>query len=54
MHIVLVIMSILLSAFLSYTMFNNHDTTLLAVVGAIATLSLLYYFLIILKKFKTI
>ena len=54
MHIVLVIMSMILSAFFSYTMFNNHDTTFLAVVGAIATLSLLYYFLIILKKFRTI
>ena len=57
MHIVLVIMSILLSAFLSYTMYStgeSHYETLLAAIGTTAVVSLTIYLSVILKKFKTI
>jgi|AACY02.13.fsa_nt_gi hypothetical protein len=57
MHIVLVIMSILLSAFLSYSMYNtgdSHYATLLATIGTTAVVSLTIYLSVILKKFKTI
>ena len=53
-HVVLIILSMILSGFFSYTMYSEQNTSILAGLGMIATVSLLYYLSIILKKFKTI
>ena len=57
MHIILVVMSILLSAFLSYTIYTTGGSqyaTLLAIIGIHVALCLIIYLSVILKKFKTI
>ena len=56
-HITLIVLSTLLSGFFSYTMYTSIDSQnkiILAGFGTIATLSLVYYLSVILKKFKTI
>ena len=56
-HTVIIILSIILAGFFSYFMINNVGesySVFFSIAGVITTLSLSYYLLMILKKFKTL
>jgi len=56
-HTVIIVMSILLTGFFSYFMLNSSDqsySTIFSIGGIIVTISLSYYLLTIIKKFKTL
>ena len=56
-HTIIIVMSILLTGFFSYFMFNSVDQSysfVFSIGGIIATIGLCYYLLSIIKKFKTL
>jgi len=52
-HIIIITMSILLAGFFSYQMIVEN-ILFLSIPGIVATLGLIYYMTLIVKKFKTI
>ncbi len=56
-HTILIILSIMLTGFFSYSMINENNesySTLFSIAGILFTLALSYYLISILKKFKTL
>ena len=56
-HIIIIVLSILLTGFFSYSMFtekNQTFSTLFSILGTLSTIALSYYLITIIKKFRTI
>ena len=56
-HTILIILSIMLTGFFSFSMINENNesySTLFSIAGILSTLALSYYLISILKKFKTL